>query len=96
MSSVDQVGVLTNSQKLYVYTDGTDYGNFLSVILQGVAPNSYTISEVEADADDDHFDGDDVAVPPTPLTSLLSLTAGAMGGAVLTGYADTFNPTAHY
>lgn len=90
MLSVDQVGVLANSQNLYVHSDGTDYGGFLSAVLQGVAANGYTISQVAVNADDDHFNGNDVTIPPTPLTSLLSLTSGATGGAVLTGYADTF------
>eukprot|EP00545_Synedropsis_sp_CCMP1620_P004897 CAMPEP_0119005330 /NCGR_PEP_ID=MMETSP1176-20130426/1653_1 /TAXON_ID=265551 /ORGANISM="Synedropsis recta cf, Strain CCMP1620" /LENGTH=837 /DNA_ID=CAMNT_0006957119 /DNA_START=130 /DNA_END=2643 /DNA_ORIENTATION=+ len=95
MLSVDQLGVLTTDQNLYIHSDGSDYGNFLSEVLQAVPGNGYTISEVEPEADDDHFDGDDVTLPPTPLTSLLSLGTGG-GGAVLTGYANTFNPTAHY
>lgn len=94
MLSVDQVGVLTTNKNLYIQSDASDYGQFLSGVLQAVPGNGYTISEVEAAADDDHFDGGDVTVPPTPLTSLLSLGAG--GGAVLTGYAGTFNPEAHY
>lgn len=90
MLSVDQVGVLTKSQNLYVQSDGSNFGGFLSAVLQGVAANGYTISQVAVDADDDHFNGNDVTIPPTPLTTLLSLTSGAKGGAVLTGYSETF------
>ena len=90
MLSVDQVGVLTKSQNLYVQSDGSSFGSFLSAVLQGVAANGYTISQVAVDADDDNFNGNDVTVPPTPLTTLLSLTGGAKGGAVLTGYSEAF------
>jgi nicastrin len=89
--AVDQVGLLANNQNLYLHADGnSDMSNVLANLLQTLAANGYTVSEVEPQADDDHFDGGDVTVPPTPLTSLLSLTNGQVGGAVLTGYADKF------
>jgi nicastrin len=34
--------------------------------------------------------------PPTPLTSLLQLSAGAIGGAILAGYNDAFVTTGYY
>jgi nicastrin len=94
MLSVDQVGILAKDKNLFVQSDGSKYGDFLSSVMQSVAANGYTVSENVVDADDDHFNGNDVTIPPTPLTSLLSLTGGAKGGAVLTGYAETF--TAEY
>jgi nicastrin len=95
MITVDQVGVLATAQQLYVHKDATGFGGFISEVLQASSSNSYTVSAVQAQADDDHFSNNDITVPPTPLTSLLSITSGGTGGAVLTGFGQTFSGFYH-
>lgn len=90
MISVDQVAVLANAQQFYVHQDATGFGTFVSEVLQASSSNDYSVSAIQIQADDDHFSNGDVTVPPTPLTSLLSLTGGATGGAVLTGFGKAF------
>jgi len=96
MIAVDQVGVLAVNKNLYIHQDQSDFGSFVSAVMQESAANSYSVTEMQPDADDDHFDGDEVTIPPTPLTSLLSLSEGSVGGAVLTGYGTTFNKKAYF
>ena len=96
MLAVDQVGVPTAQQNLYVHQDGSNFGQFLSAVVQASVSNGYTVAEDQPNADDDHFDDGDITLPPSPLTSLLSVTEGGTGGAVLAGYGSTFNPNSYY
>jgi len=98
MLVVDQIGVLTTKKNFYVHADKTDFGAYLTNILVGLSDDDdvgYTISESYIESDDDEYplDDDDVTLPPTPLTSLLSITGGATGGAILAGYDNAFVTT---
>ena len=95
MITVDQVGVLVNAKQLYVHQDATNFSEFISNVLNASSTNDYSASGVTIQADDDHFSSNDVTLPPTPLTSLLSITNGKTGGAVLTGYGETFSGYYH-
>lgn len=95
MITVDQVGVLANAKQLYVHRNVSDFGTFISEVLEASSSNDYSVSVVQVQADDDHFSNNDVTLPPTPLTSLLSITKGITGGAVLTGYEQTFSGYYH-
>ena len=81
MIAVDQVGLLATANTMYAQTDGSDFGGFVSNVLQAVGTNSY--SAAASNVAGQYF-------PPSPLTSLLSLSGGAVGGAILTGYNDVF------
>mmetsp|Transcript_14895 Transcript_14895/g.22745 ORF Transcript_14895/g.22745 Transcript_14895/m.22745 type:complete len:794 (+) Transcript_14895:182-2563(+) len=96
MLVVDQIGVLTTKKNFYVHADKTDFGAYLTNILVGLSnDDGYTISESYIESDDDEYplDEDDVTLPPTPLISLLSVTNGASGGAILAGYDNAFVTT---
>ncbi len=83
MIAVDQVGVLGNDQTFYVHDDGSN--NDLSDIFQSMSSDDWTISEGSAGS-----------IPPSPLSSLVSLSEGNAGGVVLSGYDDAFVNDAHY
>jgi nicastrin len=87
MIAVDQVGVLATDQTLYAHTDGSDFGGFLSNVLLASSTNDFSVSA--SDVAGQYY-------PPTPLTSLLQLSAGAIGGAILAGYNDAFVTTGYY
>lgn len=95
MIAVDQVGLLTTDQTLYVHNDGEDgsFGAFLSEVLQASSTDNFSISASSAYADDDN---DVYPYPPSPLTSLLQLSGGAVGGAVLAGFDDAYVNDALY
>mmetsp|Transcript_32239 Transcript_32239/g.36668 ORF Transcript_32239/g.36668 Transcript_32239/m.36668 type:complete len:410 (-) Transcript_32239:191-1420(-) len=96
MLAVDQVGVLVEKNNFYFHADYSEAGKSMSKILEALSDeDSYTISEdvVEGNDDDDNFSDDTSTIPPTPLTSLLSLSDGEIGGAVLSGYKEGFVPT---
>lgn len=92
MLVVDQVGVLSTDQTLYVHNDGDDDGStgaFMSKILQASGTESFSVSAADL--------GDDANVlPPTPLTSLVQLSEGSVGGAVLAGYDNAYANNALY
>jgi len=90
MIAVDQVGVLETEKSLYVHADdnGEDLEN---IILQFSADydddgngngNNYEYNVVSSNVDD--------SIPPSPLTSLIELSEGAIGGVVLTGYDEAY------
>mmetsp|Transcript_42431 Transcript_42431/g.62163 ORF Transcript_42431/g.62163 Transcript_42431/m.62163 type:complete len:832 (+) Transcript_42431:116-2611(+) len=58
------------------------------------ADNTITVAQSSVEANDD--DNGNVPTPPSPLTSLLQLSGGTIGGAVLTGYDQTFNKDGTY
>ena len=87
MISVDQVGVLATSKTLYAHTDGSDFGGFLSSVLQASSANNFYVKA---------SDNDGQYYPPSPMTSLLSLSEGAVGGVILAGYNDVFVEKAFY
>mmetsp|Transcript_16665 Transcript_16665/g.23482 ORF Transcript_16665/g.23482 Transcript_16665/m.23482 type:complete len:789 (+) Transcript_16665:228-2594(+) len=92
MIAVDQVGVLSTDQTLYAHNDGNDgsMGAFISKILQASSTDNFSVSESSVEG------GDDYLYPPTPLSSLFQLSEGAVGGAVLAGYDDTYADKALY
>jgi nicastrin len=87
MIAVDQVGLLATANTIYAQTDGSNFGGFISNVLQAVGTNSY--SAAASNVAGTYF-------PPSPLTSLLSLSGGAVGGAILTGYNDVFVASGFY
>jgi nicastrin len=87
MIAVDQVGVLAADQTLYAHTDGRDFGGFLSNVLLASSTNDFSVSA--SDVAGQYY-------PPTPMTSLLHLSEGAVGGAILAGYNDAFVATSYY
>ena len=94
MISVDQVGNLGGSKNMYVQggeaTDGgSGFATFLSeamIYLSGSDDGGYM---AQASSVGDQDDGTS-PLPPTPLSSLVSLSGGAQGGVALTGYDDAF------
>mmetsp|Transcript_1618 Transcript_1618/g.2670 ORF Transcript_1618/g.2670 Transcript_1618/m.2670 type:complete len:883 (-) Transcript_1618:55-2703(-) len=94
MIAVDQVGVLGTDQTFYVHGEnagGNDNGFLANVLLQ-LGSNDWTIASSAAENDDNG----QPAIPPTPLQSLVKLSEGAVGGAVLTGYDDAFVDASYY
>ena len=94
MLSVDQVGVATTNNLLYVHADedNDNYGAFLANLLMNTGTDSMTVVASSAEGSNDYG----FPYPPTPLTSLLSLSEGAAGGAVLTGYDYAYANRAPY
>ena len=85
--TVDQVGLLATEQTLYAQTDGSNFGGFLSNVLQASGTSTHSVQA--SDVDGQYF-------PPSPMTSLLALSGGAVGGAILTGYNDVFVETGYF
>lgn len=92
MLTLDQLGVPTGGGNLYVHNDGDDtMGSFLASCLMNTGTSYYTAVASAAGDNADEF-----PYPPTPLTSLQSLSGGASGGAVLTGYDYSFTKRPPY
>ena len=95
MLSIDQVGVPSNGRYFYSHADQNNdkYGSFLSSILKQLYTQSgYKVVETSSSSNN----GNGYPYPPTPLTSLLSLSEGAVGGAVFTGYDAKFSTAMPY
>jgi len=87
MIAVDQVGIPTTESRLYIHADDADDG-FLSSIFTSMSfenddnlNNDWKIEQGSAGY-----------IPPTPLSTFISLTNGGKGGIVLSGYDDAFGP----
>eukprot|EP00339_Tiarina_fusa_P008844 CAMPEP_0117078572 /NCGR_PEP_ID=MMETSP0472-20121206/55412_1 /TAXON_ID=693140 ORGANISM="Tiarina fusus, Strain LIS" /NCGR_SAMPLE_ID=MMETSP0472 /ASSEMBLY_ACC=CAM_ASM_000603 /LENGTH=793 /DNA_ID=CAMNT_0004805395 /DNA_START=184 /DNA_END=2565 /DNA_ORIENTATION=+ len=91
MLTVDQVGVPAGEGQLYVHNDGSGgIGTFLANVLKQSSTQYYSAVASAAEGDGDF------PYPPTPLTSLLALTGGQYGGAVLSGYDYAFTKRPPY
>lgn len=94
MVTVDQVGVPAGDKSLFVHNDGSDEtGAFLANLLTYTGTSYYTAVASEAN---NQNEGGDYPYPPTPLTTLMALTEGNVGGAVLTGYDYAFTKRPPY
>jgi nicastrin len=93
MISVDQVGHETGDGLLYVHADKNNdtYGSFLAQIMMNSGTNSVSVVATSVSNS-----GNGYPYPPSPLTSLLQLSEGAVGGAVLTGYDYAFTNKVPY
>jgi nicastrin len=82
MIAVDQVGILSEKNTFYVHNTGHGYYND---IITSMSTDNWTIQDATAGS-----------IPPTPLSSLLVLSEGQVGGIVLTGYNDAFVENSFY
>jgi hypothetical protein len=82
MIAVDQVGILSENNTFYVHDSGHGY---YSNIMTSMSSDDWTIQDATAGS-----------LPPTPLSSLLVLSEGQVGGIVLTGYNDAFAEDSFY
>ena len=105
MIAVDQVGNLGRGKTLYVQggetsasDDDSGFAGFLAEVMVELSnsdnnndnengDNSYTVQASSASSNDDD---NTYPLPPTPLTSLVQLSAAIRGGVVLTGFDDAF------
>jgi nicastrin len=86
MLSIDQVGHAVANGILYAHTDaGTTSGSKILNYLKYSNTNQFSV--VASSAADTGYG---YPYPPSPLTSLLQLSGGTIGGAVLTGYDYDF------
>lgn len=92
MIAVDQVGNLGGAKDMYVQggeaTDGgAGFASFLSNVLVELSNGGdYTVQASSVGQQDDGT----VPLPPTPLSSLVKVSASSVGGVVLSGYDDAF------
>lgn len=93
MLSVDQVGHAVSNGILYVHADqnNDNYGNYLVNLLKYCSTNKFSVAKSST-----ANNGNGYSYPPSPLTSLLQLSGGAAGGAVLTGFDYSFTGKAPY
>lgn len=94
MIAVDQIGVLGTDKTFYVHGENAAENDdgFLSNVLLQLASDDWTIASSAAENDDNG----EAAIPPTPLQSLVKLSEGDVGGAVLAGYDETFVDSSYY
>ncbi|KAL7466700.1 hypothetical protein ACHAXS_006987 [Conticribra weissflogii] len=105
MIAVDQVGNLGGEKDFYVQGGQNSVANgdggfegFLAEVMLELSDRvnqndgnnggdvGYTVQSSSVTADEDNI----YPLPPTPLSSLVQLSGGAIGGVVLTGYDDAF------
>jgi nicastrin len=93
MIAVDQVAYAVGQGLLYTHADQNQdtYGAFLANVLKACSTSAVTVAPTSATASNGNY-----PYPPSPLTSLLSLSQGAVGGAVLSGYDYAFTNAAPY
>jgi len=96
MLSVDQVGHAVADGILYVHADENNdsTGSWLANLLKYSSTNKISVASSSAGSNNNNDNG--FPYPPSPLTSLLQLSEGAVGGAVLTGYDYSFTSTVAY
>jgi nicastrin len=87
MIAVDQVGITEGKNTLYVHDSAKTYysDGLMSSLLVGLSSDDYTIQESQSNA-----------IPPSPLSSLIKLSGGAVGGVVLAGYDENFDENVYY
>jgi nicastrin len=87
MIAVDQVGITEGKNALYVHDSAKTYysDGLMSSLLVGLSSDDYTIQESQSNA-----------IPPTPLSSLVNLSGGTVGGVVLAGYDESFEENVYY
>jgi nicastrin len=96
MLAVDQVGHSVSSDMLYAHTeqdnnDGNNYGSNLATLLKAAQTDLVSVSS-SSTADN----GNGYPYPPSPLTSLLNLSGGTVGGCVLTGFDNVYTSKIPY
>ena len=94
MLAVDQVGIPVADGLMYVHNDGqgdNTFGSFLSNVLKNSYTSNYAVSYTSIEENDYGW-----PFPPSPLQSLVQLSQGAAGGAVLTGYDYAFTNQVPY
>lgn len=92
MVTVDQVGVPAGEENLFVHNSGQgDMGTFLANVMKYSGTNSFTPTDSAAGQNANQY-----PYPPSPLNSLMSVTGGNKGGAVLTGYDYAFTKRPPY
>lgn len=94
MLAVDQVGLPVADGLLYVHNDGQgdgSFGSFMSNLLKYSYTSNFAVSYTSIENDDYGW-----PFPPSPLQSLVQLSQGAAGGAVLTGYDYAFTNQVPY
>lgn len=93
MLAVDQIGHSVSNDMLYVHTDEDNdaYGAYIANWLKASGTSQVSVSS-SSTADN----GDGYPYPPSPLTSLLNLSGGGVGGAVLTGFDNAFTSKIPY
>lgn len=94
MIAVDQIGVATTDNLLYAHADADNdnYGSFLANVMMNSGTGSVTVVASSAEGSNDYG----YPYPPSPLTSLMSLSEGASGGVVLSGYDYAYANRAPY
>lgn len=94
MLSVDQVGHAVSNGILYVHADQNNdaYGTYLAYVLKYSATSEFSVAFSSAANNNNNG----YPYPPSPLTSLLNLSGGAVGGALLTGYDYAFTGKVPY
>jgi nicastrin len=91
MIAVDQVGNLGGAKKLYVqggHSAENGFDAFLSEVMIELSANGEYTAQASS-ASNNNQDGN-MSLPPSPVTSLVKLSASGAGGIVLTGYDDAF------
>eukprot|EP00537_Pseudo-nitzschia_pungens_P001159 CAMPEP_0172368850 /NCGR_PEP_ID=MMETSP1060-20121228/29602_1 /TAXON_ID=37318 /ORGANISM="Pseudo-nitzschia pungens, Strain cf. cingulata" /LENGTH=780 /DNA_ID=CAMNT_0013093587 /DNA_START=93 /DNA_END=2435 /DNA_ORIENTATION=+ len=92
MLTVDQTGVSAGDGNLYVHNSGQgNMGTFLANVMKYTGTSYYNAVASAAENGNDGY-----PYPPTPLTSLMSVTGGNVDGAVLTGYDYHFTKRPPY
>lgn len=93
MLSVDQVGHLVGDGVMYVHADNNNdnMGGFMASALKYAGTNDYSVASASNNNNNNAY-----PYPPSPLTSLLQLSGGGVGGAVLTGYDYAFTNKVPY
>jgi nicastrin len=94
MLSVDQVAQVVGDGILYVHADKNNdkTGAFMANVLKYSGTSYFSVAAATSSNNNDNA----YSYPPTPLTSLLQLSGGAVGGAVLTGYDYAFLSSVPY
>lgn len=92
MISVDQVGIPSGDGNFFVHNSGNDdMGSFLANVMMLSGTSYFKAAASAAENGNSGY-----PYPPTPLSSLLSLTQGGIDGAVLTGYDYVFTKRPPY
>ncbi|KAG7353544.1 Nicastrin family protein [Nitzschia inconspicua] len=90
--TVDQVGIPVGDGNLFVHNSGEGgMGTFLANVMK-YSGTSYFKATASAAGNN----ANEYPYPPTPLSSVLSVTGGNVGGAVLSGYDYAFNKRPPY